>query len=146
VDKMEMKKIAAIAFITLGIAIVSFSSIQLTSTKLSLPPYSIQTEGRYVAYGLQVYVFLFLTLPLAVSLFLAGYLVFPPLFRRFYVAVRALSALLAIGGFGIATLLVGLGIVNGIFPVLAVAGTSPFWIMAILATLAFKKSKPQQKA
>jgi len=144
--KMEIKKIVGIAFIILGIMILSFSSIQLILTKLSLPPYSTQTEGRYVAYSLQVYVFFFLTLPLVVSLFLAGFLVFPSMFRRFYVTVRALSALFAIGGFGITALLVGSGIANKIFPIFAVAGTSPLWIMAILAILALKKSKPQQEA
>ena len=107
-----------------------------------LLPYSFQTEGKYVAYGLQVYVFLFLTLPLVVSLFLAGYLVFPSMFGRFYAAIRVLSALLAIGGFGVAALIIGLSIVNNVFPIFAVGGTSPFWIIAILPTLVFTKSNP----
>lgn len=145
-DKMEIKKITAIAFMIVGSAILTFFSVKLISTKLSLPPYSIETEGKYVAYGLQVYTFLF-SLPLVVSLFLAGYLVFPSMFRRFYTAIRVLSALIAIGGFGIAALLIGSATVNNFFttfvaPIFAVAGTSPFWIMAILATLVFKKTKP----
>ena len=138
--KMEIKKIVAIAFVVLGVTILAFSSIRLILTRLSLPPYSLQTEGKYVAYSLQVLTFLF-TLPLVVSLFLAGYLVFPSMFRRFNIAIRVLSVLLAIGGFGITALLIGSAIVNNVFLILAAAGSSPFWIMAILAILAFKKSK-----
>ena len=139
--KMEIKKIVAIAFVILGVIILAFSSINLILTKLSLPSYSLQTEGKYVAYSLQVWAFL-LTLPLVVSLFLVGYLVFPSMFRRFNIAIRALSVLLAIGGLGITALLIGSAIVNNVFLILAAAGASPFWIMAILAMLAFKKSKP----
>lgn len=138
---MRIRKITAIAFIILGLIILAFSSIQLISTRLSLPPYSFETEGKYVAYGLQVYTFLW-TLPLVVSLFLAGYLVFPPMFRRFHIVMRGLSALLAIGGFGVTALLISSAFVNNkVFPILAAAGLSPFWIMAILATLVFRKSK-----
>jgi hypothetical protein len=138
---MEIKKITAIAFIVLAFIILALSSVRLISTKLSLPSYSFETEGKYVAYGMQVWAFLW-TLPLVVSLFLAGYLAFPPTFRRFHIAIRGLSALLAIGGFGITALLISLAFVNNkVFPLLAAAGLSPFWIMAILATLAFKKSR-----
>lgn len=139
--KMEIKKIVAIAFVILGVIILAFSSTNLILTKLSLPSYSLQTEGKYVAYSLQVWTFL-LTLPLVVSLFLVGYLVFPSMFRRFNIAIRALSVLLAIGGLGITALLIGSAIVNNVFLILAAAGASPFWIMAILAMLAFRKSKP----
>lgn len=139
--KMEIKKIVAIAFVILGVIILAFSSTNLILTKLSLPSYSLQTEGKYVAYSLQVWAFL-LTLPLVVSLFLVGYLVFPSMFRRFNIAIRALSVLLAIGGLGITALLIGSAIVNNVFLILAAAGASPFWIMAILAMLAFRKSKP----
>ena len=139
---MRIKKITAIAFIVFGVIILAFSSIKLISSKLSLPPHSFETEGKYVAYGLQVYTFLW-TLPLVVSLFLAGHLVFPPMFRRFYILIRGLSALLAIGGFGATALLITSAFVNNkVFPILAAAGLSPFWIMAILATLVFRKSKP----
>ncbi|MCP8304917.1 MAG: hypothetical protein H3Z50_05575 [archaeon] len=144
---MEIKKITAISFTILGITILAFTSVELISTKLSLPPYSFETEGRYVAYGLQVYTFLFLALPLVASLFLGGYLIFPSMFRRFYTAIRVLSALSAIGGFGTTALLIGSAMVNGFFttslaPIFAVVGMSPFWMMAILATSVLKKNKP----
>ncbi|MFQ5758300.1 MAG: hypothetical protein ACE5IF_01330 [Candidatus Bathyarchaeia archaeon] len=147
--RMEIKKPTAIASIMLGLIILTFFSIKLILTKLSLPPWSIQTEGKYVAYGLEVYKFLFFTLPLGVSLLLAGYLVYPPMFRRFYATIRPLSALLAIGGFGVTALVVCAAIINylplvniPIFILTSVAGLSPFWVMAILATLVFEKSKP----
>jgi len=138
---MELKKITAITFMSIGVIILTFSAIKLISTKLSLPPYSFETEGNYVAYGLQVLTFLW-TLPVVFSLFLAGYLVFPSMFQRFYAALRAFSVLLAIGGLGITTLFIGSGIVNNIFPLFAAAGSFPFWIMAILAISVFKKNKP----
>ena len=148
-DKMEIKKFTAIAFMALGIIILTFSSSELILTKLSLPPWSIQTEGKYVAYSLQVYKFLFFTLPLVLSLLLLGYLVYPPMFRRFYAAIRALSLLLAIGGFGVTALVMYAAIINylplvniPIFILTSIAGSSPFWIMAVLAILVFKKSKP----
>ena len=137
---MELKKITAITFMSIGVIILTFSSIKLISTKLSLPPYSFETEGKYITYGLQVLTFLW-TLPVVFSLFLAGYLVFPSMFRRFYAVIRAFSVLLAIGGLGITTLLIGSGIVKNIFLLFAAAGSSPFWIMAILTISVFKKNK-----
>jgi len=140
---MQIRKATAIAIITLGIIILAFFSIELIITKLSLPPYSPESEGKYAAYSLRVYTFLSFILPLVVSLFLAGYLVFPAMFQRFYVAVKVLSALLSIGGFGITVLITGAAIINNVSPILAVAGLSPFWITAILATMVFKQSKPE---
>jgi len=144
---MEIKKIAAVAFIVLGVTILAFSSTELILTRLSLPPWSVQTEGKYVAYGLQVWAFLW-TLPLVVSLLLAGYLVYPSMFRRFYAAIRVLSLLLAIGGFGVTALVMRAAVINylplvsiPIFMLTSIAGLSPFWIMALLAVLAFRQSR-----
>jgi len=138
---MEIKKVVAIAFITIGIITLAFFSIELVLTKLSLPPYSTESEGKYVAHNLRVYTFLFFIVPLSVSSLLIGYLVFPAMFRRFCIAIKVLSALLAVGGFGITALITGSAIGNKVSPILAVAGLSPFWITAILATLVFRKSK-----
>jgi len=137
---MQIKKATGIAIITLGVITLTFFSIDLIITKLSLPPYSPESEGKYVAYSLRVYTFLSFILPLGVSLFLAGYLVFPTMFQRFHLVIKVLSALLAIGCFGITALITGAAIVNKISPILAVAGLSPLWITAILATLAFKRA------
>ena len=139
---MEAKKIVAIALVVLGVITLAFSSVSILMTRLSLPPYSLQTEGKYVAYSLQLWTFLF-TLPIIVSLFLIAYLVFPSMFRRFYIAVRVVSALLAVGGIGVTALLIGSAVVNNVSPLLAAAGASPFWIMTLLAILALKKSEPR---
>jgi hypothetical protein len=53
-----------------------------------------------------------------------------------------MSAILAIVGFGATVLLVGLAMVNNVSPVIAVAGLSPFWVMAILATIVLKRTQP----
>jgi len=148
-DKMDVKRFTAIAFMALMIIVFAFFSTQLILTKLSLPPWSIETEGKYVAYGLQVYQFLFFTLPLVFSLLLAGYLVYPSMLYRFYVAIRVLSLLLAIGGFGVTAVMIYLAVINylpvinniPVFILTSIAGLSPLWVMAVLATLAFKKSK-----
>jgi len=46
---MQITKATAIALITLGIITLAFFSIELTITKLSLPPYSLESEGKYIA-------------------------------------------------------------------------------------------------
>ena len=147
-DKMEIKKITAVAFIVLGVIVLAFSSTELILTRLSLPPWSVQTEGKYVAYGLQVYKFFF-ALPLVLSLLLAGFLAYPSMFRRFYAAIRVLSLLLAVAGFGVTALVMRPAVINylplisiPIFILTSIAGLSPLWIMAFLAVLAFRKSRP----
>lgn len=150
---MEVKKFTAISLIALGIIILVFSSTTLILTELSLPPWSIETEGKYVAYGLQVTRFLFFTLPLAVCLLLTGYLVYPSMFRGFYAAIRALSLLLAIGSFGVTAIMMYAAIINylpaindiPIFILTSIAGLSPLWVTAVLATLVFKKSKTSER-
>ena len=75
-------------------------------------------------------------------------MVYPSMLRRFYVAIRVLSLLLAIGGFGVTVVMMYLAVINylpvinniPVFILTSIAGLSPLWVMAVLATLAFKKS------
>ncbi|ODS42208.1 MAG: hypothetical protein MSIBF_02415 [Candidatus Altiarchaeales archaeon IMC4] len=147
-NKTKTRKIGAIALVVLGILIFVAYSIHLILFKLSLPPYSVQTEGKYVAYGLEVWGFLW-SIPVVVSLFLLAYLIYPSKFERSSTMANVLFMLLAIGGFGITAVLVALAIINN-FPstdyiLMFILGliimTSPFWIVGILALSAFKKER-----
>jgi len=81
-DRTKIRKIGSIALIILGILIFAVYSIHLILFKLSLPPYSIQTEGKYVAFGLEILAYLF-SLPVIISLFLLAYLIYPSKFERY---------------------------------------------------------------
>lgn len=142
------QKIGALALVVLGILIFMAFSIHLILFKLSLPPYSARTEGKYVAYGLEIWGFLW-SIPVVVSLFLLAYLVYPSKFGKSSKLVNILFMLLTIGGFGITALLVALAIINNFPPAdyilmfisNLIVVTSPFWIMGVLALSAFKKEK-----
>ena len=147
-DEIKAKKIGAMLFIVLGIIIFFSYSVHLILFKLSLPPWSIQTEGKYVAYGLEVWGFLFF-IPVIFSLFLLSYLIYPLKIKSFSTVIGAIFIILTIGGFGITALLITSAIINNFPPVnyipffifSSIAGTSPFWIMGISAVFAFKKDK-----
>lgn len=81
------------------------------------------------------------TLPLIASTFLASYLIFPSIFRRLQNAVTMLSIFLTLAGFGITALLTYSAIINNTPLLLVPAGLSPFWIMAILAILTYRKDR-----
>ena len=124
--------------VALSFLIFTAYSIRLILFKLSLPPWSVQTEGKYVAYSLKVLGFLW-SIPVLVSLFLFAYLTHPSKFERFTVTTKVLSIILAIGGFGITVLLTTRAPEISIFK--KIAGTSMFWIMGIFAVFAFNKDK-----
>jgi len=147
-NKTKARKIGAVALGVLGILIFAVYSIHLILFKLSLPPYSAATEGKYVAYGLEVWGFLW-SIPVVVSLFLLACLIYPSKFEKSSTMANVLFMLLAIGGFGITVLLVTLAIINNFSPTDyllmfifgLIVGTSPFWIMGVLALFAFKREK-----
>jgi len=68
------------SFALMGAGIVAFvaATVSLISMRLSLPPWSVETEGRWVAYGLHEWGYLAGALPLSLILFLAGVLLWPP--------------------------------------------------------------------
>jgi len=137
---MEIRKVFSLTLIALCFLMLAYCSVRLVLAKISLPPYSLQTEGKYVAYSLQVWTFLW-TLPWIASIFLVAILISPSMFRRFQNAVMILSVFLAVVGLGITALLAVSAIINGAPLMLVPAGLSPFWIMAILAILAYKRVK-----
>jgi len=145
-DRTKIRKIGSIALTILGILIFVAYSIHLILFKLSLPPYSIQTEGKYVAFGLEILAYLF-SLPVIISLFLLAYLIYPSKFERYRLILKILFALFIICGFGVTTGLITMAFINNSLPIdhvpvfafQLVAMTSPFWILGILSLFAFKK-------
>ena len=137
---MEIRKVFSLTLIVLGSLMLVYYSVRLILAKISLPPYSLQTEGKYVAYSLQVLTFLWM-LPWIASIFLVAILIFPSMFRRFRNAVTILSVFLSVVGFGVTALLTVSAILNNAPLTLVPAGLSPFWVMAILAIFTYKKSK-----
>ena len=149
-NKTRTRQITPIILVVLGIVIFVTYFIHLILLKFSLPPWSFQTEGKYVAFSLEVWGFLWL-IPVSISLFLLAYLIHPSKFERFSKMLKALFIIFAIGGFGLTALLMGSAIINSspaasYVPILilkSIAGLSPFWMMGILAICTFKKvSKP----
>jgi len=137
---MEIRKVFSLTLIALCSLMLAYCSVRLVLAKISLPPYSPQTEGKYVAYSLQVWTFLW-TFPWIASIFLVAILISPSMFRRFQNAVMILSVFLTVVGLGITALLAVSAIINGAPLMWVPAGLSPFWIMAILAILAYKRVK-----
>ena len=138
IPDVKTRKIGAILIAALSFLTFAAYSIRLISLKLSLPPWSFQTEGKYVAYGLEELGFV-VSIPVLVSLFLFAYLAYPSKFKRFTVTIKRLSIILAIGGFGATVLLITRAPDISIIKV--IAGTSMFWIMGIFAVFAFNKDK-----
>ena len=138
IPDVKMRKIGAILMAALSFLTFAAYSIHLILLKLSLPPWSVQTEGKHVAYSLEVLGFLW-SIPVLVSLFLFAYLTHPSKFERFTVTTKVLSTILAIGGFGITVLLITRAPDISIIKV--IAGTSMFWIMGVFAVFAFNKDK-----
>ena len=63
----------------------------LVYNRLSLPPWSVQTEGRWTAYGIHKWAFVAGDLPLGLALILGGTLLWP--FRPTGLIVKGVGAL-----------------------------------------------------
>jgi hypothetical protein len=152
-DRVRERKIVALGVMSLGVLVLVTSLIRLISLRLSLPPWSVQTEGKYVAYGMEVWGLLFFVLPAVVSLFLLSYLFYPLRIKKFTVVLRLLFVTLMVCGFGASASLIGSAIINNpplaghlpIFVLKSFLGTSPFWIMGILSFLAFRRDRVYKK-
>jgi len=151
-NNLKVRKILAVLFLILAVVLFATASIDLIKMRLSLPStYTMQNEGRFVAWGLEVWLYLF-TLPVVISLLLGAYLVYPSKFEKFSKVAKALFSLLAIGGFGIAVTLITMSIINNFrgpnltasYVFQSIPGTFPFWMMGIFSLLAFKKDKFQE--
>ena len=92
-----MRKIVAIVLVVLGIITLVVAITALVWNRFSLPPWSVQTEGRWAAYGIHVWAFLVGELPLGLALLLGGLLLWPSRLTG-----------LAAKGLGAATLIIAL--------------------------------------
>ena len=90
-----MHKVAATAVMVMGMIILIAALVALIGNRLSLPPHSEQTEGRWVAYSIHKWAFLLEELPLGLAVFLLGYLLGPSRLAR-EPLVRPLAVLGAI--------------------------------------------------
>ena len=138
IPDVKIRKIGTILMAALSFLTFAAYSVRLILLKLSLPPWSVQTEGKHVAYSLEVLGFLW-SIPVLVSLFLFAYLIYPSKFERFIVTTRVLSIILAVSGFGVTVLLITRAPEISIFK--KIAGTSMFWIMGVFAVFAFNKDE-----
>ncbi len=73
-----VRKIGSFALMGAGMVTFVAATVSLISMRLSLPPWSVETEGRWVAYELYEWGYLAGALPLSLILFLAGVLLWPP--------------------------------------------------------------------
>lgn len=148
-NSVKSRKILAVVFLTVAVLLFAVASIDLIKMRLSLPStYTMQNEGKFVAFGLTVWMYVFI-LPVVISLLIGTYLLYPSKFEKFSTIAKVLSVLLAIGGFGIAVTLITMSIINNFrslnftasYVFQSILLTLPFWIMGIFALLAFKKDK-----
>ncbi len=73
-----MRKIVAAVLVALGIVTLVAATAALIQHRLALPPsWSVETEGRWVAYGLREWAFMLGELPLSLALLLGGILLWP---------------------------------------------------------------------
>jgi len=72
-----MRKIIAMVSMGLGIIALVAAIAALVWNRLSLPHWSVQTEGRWTAYGIHEWAFFVWELPLGLALLLGGVLLWP---------------------------------------------------------------------
>jgi len=72
-----MRKVLAMVLMALGIIVLVAATAVLVRNRLSLPPWSVQTEGRWTAYGMHKWAFVVWELPLGLAVLMAGYLLWP---------------------------------------------------------------------
>ncbi|MEF3245385.1 MAG: hypothetical protein K6343_05335 [Caldisericaceae bacterium] len=142
------KKIVAVVFLVLAIVTFAVSSIRLIQSKVSLPSiWTPENEGRFVAYGLEQWAFLF-AIPIVISLLLIAYLIYPSKSEKLSKTAKILCLILAVVGFGVTILLTTSAILNNppfpqniLYGLATLLWTSPFWIMGILSIFVFKKDR-----
>jgi hypothetical protein len=140
------RKIGSIVLMVIGIVVFVAATVSIISTRLSLPPWSVQTEGRWTAYGLQVWGYLAGELPLSLILLLAGVFLWPS--RPRSLMTKGLGAIaLVIALIGLAALAcmvhswVGIGLSPSLRDVLLgiAINFAPLLVITILAAIAARK-------
>ena len=74
---MDRRTLAVGSLIGLGLFVMLCYAWILISMRMALPPWSFQTEGKYVAYGLSVWLYGLWMIPIGAILVLLGILVYP---------------------------------------------------------------------
>lgn len=136
---MSKRAIMALIPIALGIIFLTYFTLRLWHSWVTLPPWSFEDEGRYVGLGLQLLMYLYIA-PASCSFCLAGFLVHPALFERLYVPIRVISVLLFTASFGAIALLIGYIILRGALLMVLLLGITPLWTLPLLAYLAYTRA------
>lgn len=129
----------ALVPLALGLLLFTYFTFRLWYSWVTLPPWSFETEGRHVGFGLQLIMYLYIA-PVSCSFCLAGFLVHPTLFKRIYILVRALSALLFVGGISAIILVVGYIVLRGSLLLILLLGITPIWTLPLLAYLSYTRA------
>jgi len=143
-----MHKIIAMVLMVLGIIALVAAIAALVWNRLSLPHWSVQTEGRWTAYGIHEWAFFVWELPLGLALLLGGFLLWPSKVSRqigrvfgSIALIIALASLVTLAGLFYGVLRNVLEPSPGPLTVLetlsfllkAVVGLAPLLVMTVLA-------------
>ena len=97
-----VRKIGSIVLIVIGLLVLVAATVPFISTRLSLPTWSVETEGRWVAHGLQAWSYWSAELPLSLVLLLVGVFLWPSrphgLMTRGLGAIALIIALVSLAG------------------------------------------------
>jgi|GEM_PF-7034868 len=74
---MDRCKLAVFSLIGLGLFVMLYCALLLISMRMALPPWSLQTEGKYVAYGLSVWLYGLWMIPIGAIITLLGIYLYP---------------------------------------------------------------------
>lgn len=96
---MDRQRLVPTVLVAWGAVVLAVSFLSLVLMRLSLPPYSMQTEGKYVAYGLAVWLYGLWMIPIGSILTLLGILIYP--FSSFRKEIFAIELTFALGAFAI---------------------------------------------
>ncbi len=129
----------AIIPLALGLLFLTYFTFRLWYSWVTLPPWSFETEGRHVGFGLLLLMYVYIA-PTSCTFCLAGFLVHPALFKRIYILVRAISVLLFVGGIGLVILLIGYIVLRGSLLLILLLGITPIWTLPLLAYLAYTRA------
>mgnify|MGYP001052224598 CR=1 FL=1 len=92
---MDRRKLVVVSLMGLGLFVMLHCALILISMRMALPPWSFQTEGKYVAYGLSVWMYGLWMIPMGSILVLLGILVYP--FSSFRKEILAIPIIFGLG-------------------------------------------------
>jgi len=148
-DSIKLRKIGSLLFLILATLLFTINIIDIIIEKISLPSiWTIENEGKFIAFGLRIWAFVFFIIPIIISLVFAAYIIHPSRFERYSIMARLLSLIFSVIGFSSTVILISMAIINmfeyllssSLIPQLFLM-TSPFWTMGIFSLFAFKKDK-----